>query len=106
MKQLAGKFGFVLLAVAGGIGCSPSVRMPRLYNPGPAGPQRYSAQTYADPYPLPDAGPEVVGGRPREFQVPRPPVERARQYLSSRQQPQFVAPAPQIQPPPMTSPAW
>jgi hypothetical protein len=94
LNQLAGRVGVFMLLFAPGVGCSPAVRMPRLYNAGPAGYQRYQASTYADPYPLPDAGPEVVGSRPRDFQVPRPPVERSRQYLIQRQQPQFVAPAP------------
>jgi len=95
VNHVAGKFGVVALLLAPAWGCSPAVRTPRLHNPGPAHYQQYSATQYADPYPLPDAGPEVVGGRPREFQVPRPEVERSRLYLQSRQTPQFVAPAPQ-----------
>lgn len=95
LKSLAGKLGVVVLFLAPGIGCSPSVRMPRLHNPGPANYQQHSATQYADPYPLPDAGPEVVGARPRGYQVPRAEVERARLYTQQRQQPQFVAPAPQ-----------
>jgi len=69
--------------------------MPRLYNPGSAGYQRYNAQQLVDPYPLPDAGPEIVGGRPRGFQVPRSEVERARMYSHRRQTPRFLAPTPQ-----------
>lgn len=84
--------------LASSVGCSPRVRMPRLYNPGPAGYQRYNAQEYADPYPLPDAGPEVVGARPRGFMTPRPQVERARAYSRSQGTPQFIAPAPQVAP--------
>ncbi len=95
MNQLAGKIGVLMLVLSPGIGCSSAVRMPRLFNPGPAGYQRFQASTHADPYPMPDLGPEVVGSRPREFRVPRPPVERSREYLKQRQQPQFVAPAPQ-----------
>ncbi|MCA9155006.1 MAG: hypothetical protein R3C99_03735 [Pirellulaceae bacterium] len=38
--------------------------------PGTAQQQRYSA-TLHDPYPDNDLGPEVVGGRPRDFQQPR-----------------------------------
>ena len=34
-----------------------------------------------DPYPDPNAGPEVVGGRPREFQKPLPEPVRSR-YLT------------------------
>ena len=34
-----------------------------------------------DPYPLNDIGPEVIGGRPREFY--NPPAEPVRQNLTS-----------------------
>lgn len=95
LNKLAGQLGVLLLVLSPGLGCSPAVRMPRLHNPGPAGYQRYNAVNYSDPYPLPDVGPEMDGARPREFQLPRPPVERARQYTYQHQQPQFVAPAPQ-----------
>ena len=95
LKHLAGKLGVLVLMLAPGLGCGPNVRMPRLYNPGPAGYQRYNAQQHSDPYPVPDAGPEVVGARPRGFQVPRPEVERSRQYYVEQGQPKFVAPAPQ-----------
>ncbi|QDU56251.1 hypothetical protein [Aeoliella mucimassa] len=95
MNQLASKLGVLALLLGTAVGCNPSVRTPRLYNPGPAGYQRYQADHYYDPYPLPDAGPEIVGGRPRDFQAPRPEVERARQYTYERQQKQFVVPAPQ-----------
>ena len=41
------------------------------YGPhSPAELQQHQAQM-VDPYPPPDVGPEVVGGRPRGFQVPR-----------------------------------
>lgn len=94
MKRTVGLIGVLALVLAPGVGCSPSVRMPHLYNPGPASYQQYSAQNY-DPYPLPDAGPAVEGSRPLGFQVPRPEVERARQYYNQRGGAQFVAPAPQ-----------
>lgn len=96
LNRITAKLGLLLLLLAPGIGCSTqNIRMPRLYNPGPAGYQQYNARQHSDPYPLPDAGPEIVGGRPRGFQTPRPEVERSRQFWQSRQQPQFVAPAPQ-----------
>ena len=60
--------------------CSSAVRKPRLFSPGPVGYQRHIAEQY-DPYPLNDLGPEVVGGRPREFQKPQDEVSRARQLL-------------------------
>ncbi len=59
--------------------CSPTIRKPRLGSPGTAPIQRYNA-TQFDPYPLPDMGPEIVGGRPPDFAVPVPEVERARQF--------------------------
>lgn len=42
---------------------------PHLRGPGPLNYQRNSAALH-DPYPDPNLGPEVVGGRPREFQKP------------------------------------
>lgn len=42
---------------------------PDWLHPGPTQYQRYNAMLH-DPYPDNDAGPEVVGGRPREFQKP------------------------------------
>jgi hypothetical protein len=72
--------------------CSPTIRQPRLTSPGPAPVQRYNA-TQFDPYPLPDMGPEIVGGRPLEYIVPVPEVERANQFRdqqAARGQPVFV----------------
>ncbi len=63
-------------------GCSSAVRTPHLLHPGPAPLQRGNAEVI-DPYPLPDMGPEMVGARPREFDVPRNEVVRAQQYLRS-----------------------
>ncbi len=61
-------------------GCSPQFfRTPKLLHPGPAPVQRYNA-TQFDPYPLPDLGPEIVGGRPPDYIVPVPEVERANQF--------------------------
>ena len=57
--------------------CSPYFfRTPQLLHPGPAGYQRYNA-TIHDPYPLPDVGPEIVGGRPREYATPVSEVDRS-----------------------------
>jgi hypothetical protein len=67
----------VALAPLGG--CSPTIKKPRLLHPGPAPVQRYNA-TQFDPYPLPDMGPEIVGGRPIDYMVPVPEVERANQF--------------------------
>lgn len=60
--------------------CSTAVHKPRLLHPGPSGYQRHIAEQY-DPYPLNDLGPEIVGGRPREFQKPQDEVTRSRQLL-------------------------
>ncbi|MCO6047537.1 membrane or secreted protein [Aeoliella sp. ICT_H6.2] len=95
MKRTVGLIGVLTLVLAPGVGCSPAVRTPHLYNPGPASYQQYNAQNY-DPYPLPDAGPPVDGARPLAFQTPRPQVERARQYTNQQGRTQFVAPAPQM----------
>jgi hypothetical protein len=62
-------------------GCTPEVhrykRFPDFSNPGWAQQQRNDAVAH-DPYPVDDAGPEIVGGRPREYQRPLNEVERAR----------------------------
>jgi hypothetical protein len=62
--------------------CSPTVHKPHLLSPGPAPYQRKLAENF-DPYPLPDLGPDIVGGRPRDFAKPRNEVERSRQFLDS-----------------------
>ena len=62
-----------------GTGCSPTVRWPNLFHPGPAGFQRAVAEKY-DPYPSPDAGPEIVGGRPLGYQRPLNDAEWGRRF--------------------------
>src|SRR5215212_7892004 len=61
------------------VGCAPEMASLRqsIAHPGPAAYQRAQAIQH-DPYPLNDVGPEVVGGRPREYQIPVNEVERAR----------------------------
>jgi len=78
MKLIAcqGLVMLLLLGVFGG--CSPDVRKPRLIGPGPAWYQRANAEQF-DPYPQNDMGPEIVGGRPLDFQKPPDEVVRARQ---------------------------
>ena len=58
--------------------CSSAVKKPSFLHPGPASFQRNNAEQF-DPFPLNDLGPEIVGGRPREFQKPIDEVRRARQ---------------------------
>src|SRR5215212_5906762 len=61
------------------VGCAPEMASLRqsIAHPGPAAYQRAQAIQH-DPYPLSDVGPEIVGGRPREYQIPVNEVERAR----------------------------
>ncbi|HVT30104.1 MAG TPA: hypothetical protein VHE81_18975 [Lacipirellulaceae bacterium] len=70
---------FLMLVVATLVGCAPEVYGLRqnFLHPGPAAYQRAAAVQH-DPYPLNDVGPEIVGGRPREYQIPLNEVERAR----------------------------
>jgi hypothetical protein len=82
----------LIAALAPLAACSPTIHKPRLASPGPAPVQRYNA-TQFDPYPLPDMGPEIVGGRPIDYMVPVPEVERANQFREqqlARGQPVFV----------------
>ena len=69
---------FSSIAVAG---CTPEVhrhiKFPDLFHPGNAPNQRAEAIEH-DPYPLDDAGPPVVGGRPLGYQAGVPEVERSR----------------------------
>jgi hypothetical protein len=78
------RFQWLLLtaaAAAGSVGCTPEahryIRFPNFVHPGWAHEQRGAAIEH-DPYPLDDVGPEIVGGRPREYQRPLNEVERAR----------------------------
>ena len=48
------------------VGCNS---FPRLYGPGTSRVQQLNASVH-DPYADSDAGPEVVGSRPRDFQKP------------------------------------
>ena len=73
---------FALLLLATGLtGCA--VDRPNWLNPGTVPEQQRRAGLH-DPYADVDAGPEVVGGRPREFQKPRPEPVRADPSYSRR----------------------
>jgi hypothetical protein len=62
------------------VGCySPYMRWPDLYHPGTAEQQRAIAEQF-DPYPSPDTGPEVVGGRPLGYTRPLTEEEWGRRY--------------------------
>jgi hypothetical protein len=100
----------IVLALGGIGGCTPEVhqykRFPNFLNPGPAAYQRAEAIQH-DPYPLDDVGPEVVGGRPREYQIPVNEVERANMAAPRRLRAvsPMVAPSlPPGPPPVVTSP--
>jgi hypothetical protein len=75
--------------------CSPTIRKPRLESPGTAPIQRYNA-TQFDPYPQTDMGPEIVGGRPPDFAIPVPEVERASQYTRGERAIDTRPPAPGV----------
>src|ERR1700757_981834 len=51
------------------VGC---VSRPKLLDPGTVPEQRHEALQF-DPYPDNSLGPTVLGGRPREYDRPRPP---------------------------------
>lgn len=79
-KQIApGRLLLALAAMIAATGCGPRFRVPNPFHPGATGPQRYDA-VYHDPYPLDDIAPEIVGGRPREYQRPVPQVTRGRLF--------------------------
>jgi hypothetical protein len=66
--------------VAAMLGCS--LPRPLFAPPGPVRYQQNNA-SYHDPYADEDAGPEVVGARPREFQKPSAEPVRNRVYTDS-----------------------
>ena len=67
-----------ICATAGGCASDGSF----LFNPGTIQQQRLRA-TVHDPYSDQDLGPEVVGGRPRDFQQPLAEPVRNRLYVDS-----------------------
>lgn len=75
---------FLILAASGSfvaLGCN--VSRPQLSNPG----HRYEQQlraTYYDPYADPDAAPEIDGGRPRDYLVPRSEPVQSQWYFGKR----------------------
>jgi hypothetical protein len=77
-------------------GCSSTIRWPNLFHPGNMAKQRTNA-VYTDPYPLPDVGPPIVGGRPLGYQAPVPEVTRGRLFAGPP--PQVRQPAPPMIPP-------
>jgi hypothetical protein len=70
--------GVILITLSG---CS-SIATPDWINPGSAQAQQTRALRY-DPYPDNEAGPAMVGVRPREYEIPPPEPSRARWYLGN-----------------------
>jgi hypothetical protein len=103
---------FLLMALSL-TGCAPELAKlgQSIAHPGPAAYQRAQAIQH-DPYVLNDVGPEVVGGRPREYMIPVNEVDRARMAatpppgLTPMSPPAIVtAPAPSAAPTYMSAPA-
>jgi hypothetical protein len=67
----------ILLLVAGPLGCRshPALLKP----PGTIEKQRFNATVF-DPYADNDIGPEVVGGRPKDYQKPLSEPDRSRLF--------------------------
>lgn len=59
---------------------------PSIFNPGSTEIQRANASLH-DPYTDEDIGPNVVGGRPRDFQKPRAEPVRDQPYSNVRTSP-------------------
>lgn len=75
-RHFHGNLLLTVVSLAAATGCAYGTHYPKLRSPGPAKYQRANAEAF-DPYPLPDMGPPIDGGRPREFGIPRNEVERA-----------------------------
>ena len=69
-------FNPLAILLAATLGCATTAG-PNFANPGSAEYQRLQAQRY-DPYPERGPGPEIVGGRPRDFDRGLPETSRAR----------------------------
>jgi hypothetical protein len=65
----------IVAAIASAAGCQ--LEPPAIFNPGELDYQRARANRY-DPFPDPDAGPDIPEARPREFSKPPPEASRAR----------------------------
>ena len=71
---------FTLVLILGAVGCGWN--RPLRSSAGTLDQQRQRASVY-DPYSDNDAGPEIVGGRPREFSKPRSEPTRSRAHPAS-----------------------
>lgn len=88
-----GQLGLACLLMALVGGCT--VSRPNWLNPGPIFYQQQRSVLF-DPYGDNDLGPEVVGGRPRDFQHPRSEAEKAKLFKETEplRGGMIVAPAP------------
>jgi hypothetical protein len=75
---------FALVLLMAGISCAAGCHGSRfaLWQPGTMQQQQLRA-TVHDPYTDVNAGPEVVGGRPRDYSQPLPEPVRNRLYVDS-----------------------
>ena len=86
MAALGQGLGLAMLAalmLSASAGCH---LWPNVSHPGTADAQRRRA-TMHDPYPDPVLAPDVVGGRPREFQVPYPEAVKNRAFVDQYRPP-------------------
>ena len=80
MKRLA-MTAAILLLVATSFGCRSGRSL--LEPPGSVEKQRFQSTVF-DPYADNDIGPEIVGGRPRDFQKPLSEPDRSRLFQKIR----------------------
>lgn len=80
MSRLASRemLAALVAAALGAGGCATPHR--DFWHPGTIEAQRLRA-TIHDPYPDQEAGPEIVGGRPRDYAQPLPEAVRNRLYV-------------------------
>jgi hypothetical protein len=81
-------------------GCS-NIAVPRLLHPGTEEYQQTRAEQF-DPYPLPDVGPNIVGGRPLQYIQPAPWAERVQNDMTFTER-FHQSPPPGLYKPPRTS---
>ena len=72
----------LLLVIAASLTTGCAGYHPRLWSPGNVQQQRLRA-TIHDPYPDPDLGPKIDGGRPRDYLEPLPEPVRNRLFVDS-----------------------
>lgn len=81
-KAVNSQIRVLMLACLFGLVVGCSYPRPLLGPQGPVHYQQHNA-SYHDPYSDTDAGPEVVGARPRDFQKPTAETIRGRWYVDN-----------------------